>query len=220
MWEYLIEEGYSGAEIIDLRDFNKWVAKHRGRAYDRRTIKAAAERLEEMGVLQKEKSFTTFVKKWVVKPLGALMKPILRQGKGKKGKRCNLRSTDATLEASKGSNGCQEIVTTTADLINQLPEEVVGKIEINLNLCEEVGIFYDPSDVPEILFEDPEDVRKAIGYYKEYSEKKPVKNPPGFLRKCLEFQWWKKKSVPNFSDTVIALAKYFGVEDRIGDERG
>ena len=207
LYEYLVLEGYEGIpQILDLREFNKFIAKRRGQAYDRRTIKAAQIFLENCGLLTACKKFTAFVHHVTLRAVSALFKPKRGSDIG-----CKSRSLNATLQPSNGTNAAQEGLTTTTDLINQLPEELVEELETNLELCEEAGIFYDPADVPEILAEDPEDVKAAIAYMEKANRKKTIKNRAGYLRKCLYYRWWEPKTTTSFTAVLIALAGYLGV---------
>lgn len=199
-----IQEGYT--EVVDLRDFQKMVAKQRGKAHDFRIIQSAVERLAEAGILKTCKKYSNFLWKWTIRPINRLLYPLIP-----KPKIYEKRSQIPNLAPSNSSDPVQGVLTTTTDLINKLPEELVLKVETNLDLCEQAGIFYDPTDVPEIMLENPEDIKAAIAYYQEYSSRKIVKNPPGFLRKCLELRWWEKKQAPSFTAALIALTKYLGV---------
>jgi hypothetical protein len=59
LWQWLLDEMYEGGfEIIDLRDFNKWVERTRGVPHDPKTVKSAAQKLLDTGVLTHAKSFT------------------------------------------------------------------------------------------------------------------------------------------------------------------
>lgn len=207
LYEYLVLEGFEGKpQVLDLREFNKFILKRRGKAYDRRTIKSAQVFLESCGLLTACKKFTAFVHYVTLRCISAFSKP-------KKGSDidCKTRSLNATLQAPNGTNSAQEGFTTTTNLINQLPEEFVTDLETNLELCEQAGIFYDAADVPEILGEDPEDIKAAIAYMERASRKKLIKNRAGYLRKCLQYRWWESKPAPSFSAALIALAEYLGV---------
>ncbi len=77
LWQWLLDEMPEGShEIIDLRDFNKWVNKTRGFPHDPKTIKSAAQQLREKGVLAQAKSYTAYVWKWTLQPIKVLMPPV------------------------------------------------------------------------------------------------------------------------------------------------
>jgi hypothetical protein len=205
LYEYLVLESYEGKpQVLDLREFNKFISKRRGKGYDRRTIKAARIFLEDCGLLTACKEFTAFVHHVTLRCIDAFFKPR---------NQCKSRSLNATLEASNSDIGKTRELTTTTNLINQLPEEIVTDVETNLDLCEQAGIFFHPADVPEILTEDPEDVKAAIAYLEKADQKKPIKNRAGYLRKCLQCRWWESKKAPSYTAVLSALAGYLGVSN-------
>ena len=70
LWQWLLDEMPEGShEIIDLRDFNKWVNKTRGFPHDPKTVKSAAQQLRDTGVLTNAKSYTAYVWKWTLQPI-------------------------------------------------------------------------------------------------------------------------------------------------------
>jgi hypothetical protein len=57
LWQWLLDEMPEGShEIIDLRDFNKWVNRTRGFPHDPKTVKSAASQLREKGDSPKPKA--------------------------------------------------------------------------------------------------------------------------------------------------------------------
>jgi hypothetical protein len=60
---------------IDLRVFNAWIAKNRGTAFDRKTIREAIAQLDEktQGLILISKSYTPWVKKIIVRPLAFVL---------------------------------------------------------------------------------------------------------------------------------------------------
>src|SRR4028118_2187740 len=84
LWQWLLDEMPEGSnEIIDLRDFNKWVKKTRGTPHDSKTVKSAAQQLREKGVLTNAKSYTAYVWRWTLKSINLLLPPISRPTKKK-----------------------------------------------------------------------------------------------------------------------------------------
>lgn len=61
----------------------------------------------------------------------------------------------------------------------------------NLTLCREAGIFFRANEAPDIVTENPENLKAAIAYYQAYLSRSKVKNPTGFLRSCLLYRWWE-----------------------------
>jgi hypothetical protein len=82
LWQWLLDEIPEGSsEIIDLRDFNKWVKKTRGFPHDPKTVKSAAKQLRDAGVLIHPKSYTAYVWRWTLKSINLLLLPISRPTK-------------------------------------------------------------------------------------------------------------------------------------------
>jgi hypothetical protein len=197
LWEYLLDEGLKGSEIVDLRDFNNWIAKRRGKAYDRRTVKSAADRLEEAGILVLEKKshrFTEFVRKYLIKPLGALFKPILKQDKA-----CKSGTTNATLGPSNHTNVADQDITTTTELDLELrdvakglmqDEEALAELEESVAACKEAGINLTPEAAVKLLsWFSLEDVKAAIAY----TLPRAKSNVEGYFRVVLENDYWQRR---------------------------
>jgi len=84
LWQWLLDELPEGSnEIIDLRDFNKWVKKTRGTPHDPKTVKSAAKQLVDAGVVIHTKSYTAYVWRWTLKSINLLLPPISRPTKKK-----------------------------------------------------------------------------------------------------------------------------------------
>jgi len=82
LWQWLLDEIPEGSsEIIDLRDFNKWVKKTRGFPHDPKTVKSAAKQLRDADVLIHPKSYTAYVWRWTLKSINLLLLPISRPTK-------------------------------------------------------------------------------------------------------------------------------------------
>lgn len=205
LYEYLVLEGYEGKpQVLDLREFNKFILKRRGKAYDRRTIKAARIFLEEKGLLTACQKFTAFVHHVTLRAISALFKP-KKQGDNQ----CRSRSLIATFQAPNSTSAAQGAHTTTTELkidtrIPEWAEDFAQDIETNLDLCEQAGINYSAEDAVFILDCDPEEVKAAIAY----TLPRAKKNPAGYLRKCLEKRYWESKQPACFSDVLIAIARY------------
>lgn len=70
MWEWLIKEGKLNIEVEpDLKDFNSWIAKHRGKGYCRNTLKSAFNTLVENRIVNLVKRYTWRIVKIVTRPL-------------------------------------------------------------------------------------------------------------------------------------------------------
>lgn len=70
MWEWLIKNGQCNIEIEpDLKDFNNWIGRHRGKPYCRNTIKSAFNCLVESRVINLVKRYTWCIVKILTRPL-------------------------------------------------------------------------------------------------------------------------------------------------------
>lgn len=203
LWEWLVQEGFEGKEeTVDLRDFNRHIAKKRGKPFDRRTVKDAARRLQEAGILRRCQKFTEFVWHWLIRSIGTLFPP------KKRSKNCKLRSLNATNDPSNPSDAETQGQAAAASPINQLPEDVVNELEENLEQLEAVGIEFDPKDVPQVLaWEDPADVREAIALFQRRGGHEKIQNAEGWMRRCLERRWWESKR-PSLTEALLSLAEF------------
>lgn len=212
MWEWLVLcEGLEGrTDTVDLNDFNKHIAKKTGKLLDNRTIKSSAERLMEAGIVQWE-NFNNFIRKATVKLIRELLPPKLK----KTCNDCNLPATIASLQPSNAKSVEHGVIAEAADLslINELGEEVVKNLETNIEKCEEAGIYFDSEDSAKLLaWEDVEEVEKAIKLFFKRGGHEKIKNPEGWLRRCLEKRWFDKPKF-SFVDSLLHLAKLVGVTD-------
>lgn len=212
LWEWLVvHEGLEGkSEVIDLKAFNRYITKKTGKPLDNRTIKSSAERLMEAGVVRWE-NFNNFIRKVTVKLIRELLPPKLKKSRND----CNLPATIATLQPSNPHDTAQGGLAAAADLslINELDEEVVKNLETNLEKCEEAGIYLDSEDSAKLLaWEDVEEVEKAIKLFFKRGGHEKIKNPEGWLRRCLEKRWFDEPKF-SFVDSLLHLAKLVGVTD-------
>jgi len=196
LYEYLVLEDFEGKpQVLDLREFNKYVEKRRGQPYDRRTIKAARIFLEEKGLLTNCKKFTAFVYHVTLRAVSFFFKPKKHSDRGGRS-----RSLKATLQPSSGSNADERDITTTT--IPNLTEEELGQLEESIEACKEAGICYHPQTAIQVLAGySIEEVKAAIAY----TLPRATSNVEGYLRMCLENEWWKRASRPASLVDVFAL---------------
>ena len=195
-----VREGY--AEIVDLREFQKLVAKERGKKHDFRVIQTAVARLQEAGVLRNCRKFTNFVWKWTIRSINRLIYPIIPKPKNPE-----LRSQIPNLQRSNNANTLEQVQAAAAAALRILPEELTSNLEINLGLLGAAGINFDSTDVPKIIgWETPDDIRAAINLFNERGGHQEISNPEGWMRKCLEHHWWESKK-PSLSEALVSLAK-------------
>lgn len=209
LWEWLVHEKLEGrVETVDLKDFNRYIANKQGKPYDNRTVKSAALRLQEAGIVSWS-NFTQFVRRVTVKSLHEFIPPKLRNLSSKD---CNLVAQNADLGASNALSVEQEDLAVAADLISQLDEQVVVNLETNTDKLEAVGINFDSQDAAAILaFEDPEEIDKAIALFFKRGGHQKISNPEGWMRRCLEKRWFDKPQF-RFVESLLCLAQLVGVK--------
>jgi hypothetical protein len=208
-YEWLLTQMDEGTdEIVDLRDFNKWVAAKRGKPHDNRIVRRAVDQLMDAGVIIHAKNFTSFVWKWTVKSINFLLNP--------QPKISQSRSLIPKKQPSNPSNAEPRGQAATADLKSALlgvPDEVASNLEQCLTLCEKAGINYEPEAAAQVLaYVNPEDLNKALALFQRRGGHRTIRNPEGWLRKCLERVWWEAPQRMSMIDVLLSLKKIMGVE--------
>ena len=180
LWQWLLDEMSEGSsEIIDLRDFNKWVKRTRGFPHDRKTVKSAAQQLIEKGVLTNAKSYTTYVWKWRLEPIRVLMPPPFRPPQQKSTSQLEIPNLDPSNPQSVKN---EDITTTTV-----LEKSQDQALEQKLEACRMAGIYYHPKDAKFMCDFSFLKVLKAITYF--LLNRETVRTPEGWFRRCLENEW-------------------------------
>ena len=184
LWQWLLDEIPEGSsEIIDLRDFNKWVKKTRGFPHDPKTVKSAAKQLRDAGVLIHPKSYTTYVWRWTLKSINLLLFPISRPTK----KKSALAPQIPDLDPSNPESPVDEAITTTTVLEDSETDDFTQK----LDACKKAGIYYEPKDAKFLRSFSLQEVLKAILYF--LFNRDGVRKPEGWFKVCLEDNWAAKE---------------------------
>jgi hypothetical protein len=178
LWQWLLDEIPEGSsEIIDLRDFNKWVKKTRGFPHDPKTVKSAAKQLRDAGVL------TAYVWRWTLKSINLLLFPISRPTK----KKSALAPQIPDLDPSNPESPVDEAITTTTVLEDSETDDFTQK----LDACKKAGIYYEPKDAKFLRSFSLQEVLKAILYF--LFNRDGVRKPEGWFKVCLEDNWAAKE---------------------------
>jgi len=129
LWQWLLDEMPEGGyEIIDLRDFNKWVERTRGVPHDPKTVKSATQKLLDTGVLTRAKSFTAYVWKWRLELIDVLIPPRFRKPKKKSDSAPTIPDLDpSNAETSETGLNSSSSISSNA----QSPTSQVGNEETN-----------------------------------------------------------------------------------------
>jgi|GEM_PF-3164381 hypothetical protein len=184
LWQWLLDEMPEGSsEIIDLRDFNKWVEKTRGTPHDPKTVKSAAKKLIDTGVLIQAKSFTAYVWRWTLRPINLLVYPISRPTK----KKSVCEPQIPGLDLSNQESVVDEDITTTTVLEDSEAREFEQKLEA----CKKAGIYYEPKDAKFLRDFSLHEVLKAILYF--LFNREGVRKPEGWFKVSLEDNWAEKE---------------------------
>jgi hypothetical protein len=171
LWCWLADRQQEGVEQeIDLRKFNKWVAKHRKKGnYDRKTLKDALAQLEEVGLVKVLRTYT-----WNTQRLILYSPEYVTEEK----------SPEKNLSPNPKRSNPRQIESYQKTCIKQQQIRLVAQI------CQSVGIDYRPADLQYIAAYGVETVKKAVELLKVRSLTSKISNPPGWLRRCLQNSWW------------------------------
>ena len=192
LWQWLLDEIPEGSsEIIDLRDFNKWVKRTRGFPHDPKTIKRAASQLREKGVLTNAKGYTPYLWKWTLEPIRVLVPPPFRRPQ----KRAIFQPPIPDLDPSNPESVKNLAITTTTfldlDLEDAQENAQEQEFEQKLEACQKAGIYYLPKDANFLRNFSFYEVLQAISYFLNHRER--VYKPEGWFRICLEDNWVEKE---------------------------
>jgi hypothetical protein len=187
LWQWLLDEMPEGShEIIDLRDFNKWVKRTRGFPHDPKTVKSAAQQLLDKGILTNAKSYTTYLWKWTLQPIRVLMPPRFRPPQKKSTSQLEIPNLDPSNQQSVKD----EVITTTTPLdLNN--DGLEGEFAQKLEACRKAGIYYLAKDATFLRQFSLHQVLKAITYF--LFNRESVLKPEGWFKVCLEDNWAEKE---------------------------
>ncbi len=184
LWQWLLDEMPEGShEIIDLRDFNKWVKRTRGFPHDPKTVKSATQQLRDKGVLTNAKSYTAYVWKWTLQPIRVLIPPPFRSTPKKSVSQLQIPG----LAPSTPQSVEDEDITTTTGLEDSQSRDLEQKLEA----CRTAGIYYHPKDAKFLRNFSLHEVLKGILYF--LFNRDGVRKPEGWFRVCLEDNWAGKE---------------------------
>jgi len=196
LYQWLVQEiGEGRQEIVDLHDFQKLVAKERGKGYDFRIVQTAIKRLEEAGILKSCRKFTNFVRKWTIRPINRLLYPLIP-----KPKKPESKSQITNLDPSNNISVVRADITTTTYLIDPelrsiaqslvRDEEALAELQECLAACKEAGINLSPESAIKILsWCSIDDVKAAIAY----TLPRATTSLEGYFRVTLENEYHRRK---------------------------
>ena len=193
---------------IDLRLFNAWVEKIRGRCFDRKTIREAIQQLDELtkGLVVVTKDYSPWVKKLLVRPL----KMVLEQNSQSEGNIPKLTTGNSMYsEAHKHEAVKQQ-------------QQIITKLD---SLFTKVGIKFDYAALNRIwklAEKSMADITSAVELllHRHSTQAEAIKNPQGFIINCLKYSWQKgfdlfyQPELPQF-ESATAIASF--VNDAMGN---
>ncbi len=162
---------------IDLRVFNKFIERDRGRPYDRKTIKEALAQLDEktQGLILITKSYTWAIKKVIVRPLGMVLQT-------------NSQTGDKSLSLNRGNPMFSEDHKNRLALQQQ---QDISKID---SLFTKVGVKFDYHALQSIWRLSGKCLDNIVQsiellLHRHSTQKEKIANPQGFIVDCLKYGW-------------------------------
>ncbi len=191
---------------IDLRVFNAWIAKNRGRPYDPKTIREAIALLDEksQGLILVTKSYTPWIKKVLVRPLETVLNNLAQeQGKHPKLKTGNPMYSD---------DHKKRLALQQQQDISKL-DSILSKLGIKFTLDNLHKLW-------RMAGKSLDEIKTAVEYllHANSTQKTPIGNVHGWLVDSLKYGWHKgfnlnyvelprftnSSEIANFVDALIA----------------
>lgn len=175
-WLVRQARSFTAIEVeIDLRIFNKWIGKKRGKPYDRKTLKSAIAQLLDKtdGLIVSLHEITWYYFKLIVKPLSYLS----RENKPKTRKSPQSKSPQPTWHRSSKDNAWQQ------------QQQNLSQID---SLLQKVGLKYDRQALNRIWRLSGrciDRIVKAIELLLYRHQTSAIAKPHGFLIECLKHNW-------------------------------
>lgn len=180
---------------VDLYQFNAWVAKIRGKGYDRKTIREAIAQLEELteGMIVIMRDYSPRYKKIIVRPLSFVVeKRLPKMG-----------------ESPKSATGKPMFDGERKKAIALQQQQDISRLK---SLFSNLGLAYSQDALVRLwryAGKSVEQVKEAVELllFQNSTQEKKIRNPQGWLIECLRFGWQKttnlyyQTELPRFSST-------------------
>ena len=164
---------------IDLRVWNREIAKHRGRPYDRKTIKSALQQLDEQtgGLILITKSYTWAIHKIIVRPLFL----VLQQNSQVGGCPPKLKRGNPMYSESNKNEAVKQ------------QQQIISRLD---KLFTKVGIKFDLNALArlwKLSGKSMTSISEALQLllHRHSTQAEAIKNPQGFIVDCLKYGWHK-----------------------------
>ena len=165
---------------IDLRKFNRWIEKIRGKGYDRKTLREAIEQLDEQSM-----GMVTIIKKWNPWDYKILVRPLFFVEK----RNSQFGETVPKLPTGKPMFDADH----KKRLIEQQQQDI-SKIE---SLTGKLGLRFTRDALVKLwrmAGKSVSDIQKAVEMmiYSNSTQEQPIKNACGWLYDCLRYGWYEE----------------------------
>ena len=109
------------------------------------------------------------------------------------------------LKGKDSTEVSDESKSKNTEPVSDTPENTVSERSLQQQLattdkiCKNAGVKFDKPDLPKIARYGVDSVKQAVEMFKERSLTSVIKNPEGWVRRCLQCGWyknWQKSLVP------------------------
>jgi hypothetical protein len=167
LWRYLIWNQLEGkGQELDLEEcFNAWIAKYRGKGFDRKTLKTALAQLDRVGIVKILTQYTWRRYKIVCWQLNQIEKNSQIQ-----------ENSHEKLTPKKKLNPNQIKAFKKKQQKEALRQQQLEQVN---NLCQSIGVKFQPDILRQIAWFGVEQLTKAVEHFKYQSVTQVIGNPEG-----------------------------------------
>lgn len=161
----------------DLRDFDEFIEKHRGKPYHRETLRRSINQLKEHGLIVVAREFRWNILRLALRPL-----KLLNQKKSPESDQKLTKKPSKPRGFGGGFIQQQPIKSKKSEEAKQSKIELAKRLEI----CEAAGLDYVPGQQEWLLGFSIEEISDAVKYLLKQAD---IHNREGFFRRSLEECW-------------------------------
>jgi hypothetical protein len=185
----LSSKGYHEKFIVNFHHLNKEISKYRKKPFVRATLNYVRDQILSSSAVKVLKQHSAYVYEIILLPLN-----------GQKKIEQNEQNLTEISHEEKAYDA--DAASDTELLSEKTGIEQQQLIETNI-LCQSAGINYDRVDLPKIAKYGIHALKVAISMLEERSLTSIIKNPEGWLRRCLECGWYKEWSIPDIPVSIL-----------------
>ncbi len=175
LWQWLIRQK---DDEPDLKEFNNWVRKHRGKPYCRPSIKTAFNQLVECRVISVVKQFTWHLVRIITRSLEDLFPK----------KKCRNGNKNYATQPSTPQSVEKEDYSSS---INLREPDLDSKFAKNLSYLQHEGFQFDLNEI-EVLAHERRELELSVILFKVRGHNRKILNPEGWLRTCLRKRYFEQ----------------------------